>query len=459
MSGSSSAPAAPNYGPITQGLQGLASQEATYGNNQMGWGQNAYTTNLGTTNAAIGSDQNIGTNETAVSNDINNAYLNNYLPLQESYANTAQNYANPQNIKTQMGLAEGTAATTGNQALSNEQQNLESYGIDPSATRYQALNQQGKVQTAANTAAAGNAARENTIQTGLGLESNAINQGLVMPSAAAGAENTTLQANAGAVNAGNSTTMTGANVMGTAPQWLGMENGTYGAYGNTLNQSYQNQLGEFNANQNASSGIGQLAGTFLGLGTGGGNTVGGNLLKAGMAFLAKGGVVPAVGDPDVGAIHNGVVPHHPDGDDNNGPYGKANSKPFVDHHFYVWDRNGNHVGTYPSAAHAVAAQRQAYGKVKRYAGGGAVDASNGSYVPPSMSPSGGAVTDDVPGQTNQGLPIKVNAGEFIMPKDVVAWKGQEFFQKLIDKSREAKGEATAKPTVARVTTRPAVGGP
>ncbi len=70
----------------------------------------------------------------------------------------------------------------------------------------------------------------------------------------------------------------------------------------------------------------------------------------------------------------------------------------------------------------------------------------GGAIPVGASPSRGAVTDDIP--------AKVNAGEFIVPKDVAAWKGEEFFQKLIMQSRKMKEEAPAKPAIG-----PARGGP
>lgn len=63
----------------------------------------------------------------------------------------------------------------------------------------------------------------------------------------------------------------------------------------------------------------------------------------------------------------------------------------------------------------------------------------GIPVSASLSPSGGQETDDIP--------ARLNAGEYIIPKDVVAWKGQEFFQKLIDGTRKQDSEATAKPRV------------
>jgi formiminotetrahydrofolate cyclodeaminase len=80
-----------------------------------------------------------------------------------------------------------------------------------------------------------------------------------------------------------------------------------------------------------------------------------------------------------------------------------------------------------------------------FAEGGAVPVMDSDQAPagvqldPAMSPSQGVETDDIPAM--------LNADEFVIPADVLKWKGEEFFQKTIQKSREAKEEAPAKPTV------------
>jgi hypothetical protein len=67
-------------------------------------------------------------------------------------------------------------------------------------------------------------------------------------------------------------------------------------------------------------------------------------------------------------------------------------------------------------------------------------ASQGGGVPVAASPSRGAAIDDVP--------ARLTPGEFVVPKDIVAWKGEEFFQKMIQKSREARKEGSnARPDV------------
>jgi hypothetical protein len=75
---------------------------------------------------------------------------------------------------------------------------------------------------------------------------------------------------------------------------------------------------------------------------------------------------------------------------------------------------------------------------------GAMNMAGGGRVPLSASPSHGAQTDDVRASLNGRMPgVNVNAGEFVVPKDVAAWKGQEFFQKLIQQSRKSRVTAPA----------------
>lgn len=75
--------------------------------------------------------------------------------------------------------------------------------------------------------------------------------------------------------------------------------------------------------------------------------------------------------------------------------------------------------------------------------GGTVDVPHqGVPITPDMSPSGGKAIDDVP--------ARLNAGEFIVPSDVVRWKGEEFFQRTIEGARKKKAEAPAKPKAAAV---------
>ena len=54
--------------------------------------------------------------------------------------------------------------------------------------------------------------------------------------------------------------------------------------------------------------------------------------------------------------------------------------------------------------------------------------TQGGFVSHSLSPSGGSKVDDVN--------ARLNAGEFVIPKDVAHWKGKEFFYKMIAQARK-----------------------
>ncbi len=78
--------------------------------------------------------------------------------------------------------------------------------------------------------------------------------------------------------------------------------------------------------------------------------------------------------------------------------------------------------------------------------------AKGGAIPYHASPSHGRDTDDVAARVNQtGEPIRVNAGEFIMPRHAVNWKGEKFFRDLIKKSaaerEKAKGDKHGNPTM------------
>lgn len=67
---------------------------------------------------------------------------------------------------------------------------------------------------------------------------------------------------------------------------------------------------------------------------------------------------------------------------------------------------------------------------KMVRGGQVPEPTRGGFVSHELSPSGGDHTDDVN--------ARLNAGEFVIPKDIVQWKGKEFFAKLIAQSRKAR---------------------
>jgi hypothetical protein len=82
------------------------------------------------------------------------------------------------------------------------------------------------------------------------------------------------------------------------------------------------------------------------------------------------------------------------------------------------------------------------------------EGETGMSVPVEASPSGGAIEDDVPAQMPNGGPARLNAGEFVMPKDVVEWLGEKGMQQIILKARKEMGSPDKAPAQPEVGTPP-----
>lgn len=84
-------------------------------------------------------------------------------------------------------------------------------------------------------------------------------------------------------------------------------------------------------------------------------------------------------------------------------------------------------------------------------GGAIPDPEEGMPIPAEASPSGGAIPDDIPAEIEGGMPARLNAGEFVVPQDVVKWLGEKGMQQVILKARKemtgSNGERPAQPEV------------
>lgn len=359
MGGKNDAPPPPDYTPIAQANEASAKYAFEIGKQQLAWAREQYANDRQIVDLVVNSAmRRQDVNDQSAAAD-RRRYEQLYQPLEDTAIREARDFASPERERFEMARAEAAVAQQAEAARRNATQNLESYGVDPSSTRFAALDLGARVQQAAAQAGAGNQARAQTEAVGRALRSEAINVGRGYPGQVAGTYGTALQSGNSAVNSALAGTASGANTMGTGAQWTGMGNQALGNWGNAVNQGYQNQLAAFNANQQASSGIGSLLGAgvgLLGMSTQG-TLLGG--LMSGAALAAEGGSI-----------------------------------------------------------------------------------TPGGNVPTEASPTRGQAIDDVP--------ARLTAGEFVVPKDVASWKGEEFFQKLIDGSRKAKESATAKPKYALV---------
>lgn len=346
--GKSKAPPPPDYSGVAAASERSAQLAYQLGQEQLAWAKEQYAKDSATSQKIVDSfldDMELSSASAAKDRE---RYERLFQPLEDDLAKEAANYDTPERREKEMGAAQAGVAQQFDSARENAQRELEAYGIDPSSTRYGALDIGVRTSQAAAQAAAGTQASNRVEDVGRALRSEAINVGKGYPGQVAGSYATSSQMGSGAGQQTLANTQTGAGTMGTNTQYMGLGNQAVGQWGNTLNMSYQNQLDRVKTNNSAAGGVGQVLGLIGGIGA-----------KA--YGLADGGVVP--GQPQ-----------------------------------------------------------------------------NGGAIPDEMSPSGGEVVDDVPAH--------LNAGEFVIPDDVVSWFGEKHMYGLIEKAK--KDREVAKQTTGAI---------
>lgn len=232
----------------------------------------------------------------------------------------------------------------------------------------------------------------------------AINTGIQIPQVAQGSASLGISAGQQQLGAPESAVSTTAGAYSPSLGYYSAGFPYISQWGQSMGNQYNQQLAQYNANQNSGGGMGALAGAGAGL---------------------VGTVAGAYFGGPAGAAAGGSL-------------GSAAGKS-------LFSKNG--------------------GMIQRMANGGAPGVGPGNVVPPGASPSGGAETDDVHVPINDGSDAPqhgaINVGEFIWPKDVVAWRGEQWMQKEIIKARKERQEQTvAKPEMGAISTQaPGQGAP
>lgn len=158
-----------------------------------------------TVNNVVGQETPMVSNVNNSANQNLSQYSSTFLPLQQQQAQQAADYTSEANISNLEGRASADVNANTASQLAAQKQSLASEGVDPSSIHGQALDEQARVQGAANAAGAANNAYTTAQTTGAGLLQSANQVGLQ----AAGLGTT--QAATGA-NIGNTTASTQSNV-------------------------------------------------------------------------------------------------------------------------------------------------------------------------------------------------------------------------------------------------------
>jgi hypothetical protein len=292
MGDSPTPPPPPDYTPLAEASKAQAEASLALQREQFAWAKQAYAENKGVTDQVV--EQFLETQRVNTENAAKDRarYEQTFQPLEDSLAREADEYASPERKALEIGRAQADVGQQFDAARKNAARQLEGFGINPAATRYAALDIDVRTQQAAAQSAAANQASERVDATGRALRSEAINVGRGYPGQVAGQYSTGNQAGSGAVNSGLATTASGGSTMGTAPQYGGMANQALGTWGSTLNQGYSNQMANYKAQNEASSGWGSALGLAAGIGSK-------------FLFAADGGEVPEGGAVPMGASPTG----------------------------------------------------------------------------------------------------------------------------------------------------------
>ena len=411
-----------------------------------------YQQNATLSDAAIGNLMQTSAAATGIATDAMSEFNGVFVPEVNQLVNDANNYSSQARIQQAMGAAESGVAQSFNGQRNAALSDLQSYGIDPSSGRYAALDNTERMQEAASAAGAGFQAEQATEATGRGLRSEAIQATANMPGYANQAEGVAANAAGAAGGVAIGTGNMGANLLGTAAKYGSVADSAFtGAVPRVANTSSgghsgQGNQGSGNQGQQGPNPYSVTGGNSnwdaasqggIGPYNSDGSTMGTNPSAGIQPAQSAPGFEEATGpDPSMGL------------DPSTNDMGTSGTDPSMG-----LDPSTNDMGT--SGTDPSMGLGNSSGS---YVGGGEITAHNTSYdslddslegggaIPMKASPSHGRVTDDVPAKINQtGEPARLNAGEFVIPRHTVAWKGEEYFHKLIEQSKKARGGAKAKP--------------
>lgn len=215
----------------------------------------------------------IATDNTKFASGLQDRYKDVYQPLEDELIQEYKDYASPERYDLNRGRAMAAVGNTYSAARQDAQRKLESYGINPAATRYAALDIGLRAQEAAAKAAAANQADLETENVKRGLRTEALKYGSQYPGWADTANDTAIVADQAQVANTLDATKTAAATQGTGTDWAAAANDTTrtGIAGTTADaniqsQGFKDQLAANQAEQESSSGWGDALGLAAGIG-------------------------------------------------------------------------------------------------------------------------------------------------------------------------------------------------
>jgi hypothetical protein len=406
--GGGSAPSPPDYSQYISAMTKIGNTLTGYGGDLYKWATDQGV-NLGnlantvSTRAGAMADSAAGQGQDLMSN-----WEKTYGPIYQSQAQNTEQFIKdlPSTQEQWAGKYAADAGQAFDASAAAQKRKLQGYGLSAPSVGTGAIDAATANQRALATTAASEQGRVAARSYGDQITGQTLNAGQNVAQVGSSQQNTGLAAGNQQINAPESAASTTAGLYAPSISYYGTAQPYMSAWGNTMSNAYNQSLAQYKGNQESSSGWGSLAGSLLGAaGTVAGAYFGGPAgAAAGSTIgssigknIATGGMIRA---EDGGAINTGM----------------------------------SYVGA-------------------------------GSVVPAAASPTRGAETDDVHvGVHHEGTPTgekaAINVGEFIWPKDVVQWRGEQWMQKEIQKARKERQQQTvaepemAPPQMAAMNTAP-----
>jgi len=412
---STNVPQSPDYSGYIKAMTDIGNRLSGYGDNLYSWAKDQGV-NLANIAKAVG-DRAGQTADwaTGQAKDMLANWQQTYGPIYQAQAKNTTDFINnfPKTAEQWAGKWGADAASAIDQGKQALMRKLQGEGLTRPGVAQGAIDLTQSNQRALGVTAAAEQGRMAALQYRDTLTGQTEQAGSIFPNVSAGLQSTGLAAGNQQVGAPESAVSTTA---GAYNPGIAMSNSAFPymqQWGNSMTQQYQNQLGSFQALTQAQQAANQASSASSPL----------NFIApiAGMALSAASPALSAGIGSFMGPVTQGIM-------------SSANKR---------YAATGGAIrfqeaGAVPPVASAPAAP--APGPVPMA----------GNVVPAALSPTGGQKTDDVHAVVdgNPRNTAAINVGEFIFPKDVVDWRGEQWMQKEIMKARKERQQQTvAAPTM------------
>lgn len=471
----SSPPDPPDYSAQMQMSEETSKRALALQEQQFKWAQDESARNRSILERQLAISEPVMREQAEAGREARERYKDIYQPIEDYAAEEAMQYASPEEQAKRRAQAMSQVGQAFDAQRDVAQRRLESYGVDPSMTRQQALDVGIDIAEATAKAQAGEMAGNRVEDLGRSLRGEAINVGRGLPSQTAAAYGQALSAGQTGTGSALAQSQLAGQQMGTSPQYMQLGNQGLGTSASILGSSYNNQLNAWEAEQAASpwNAVGNLAGMAVKGYMGGLGGADGGMPPA-AAFMDGGMADIHTNDPAIHFFDGGVVTDgypttagvrtlsYADGGVTGGAIAgqgttSANLRPLSYANGGTTPALGALTGSGGPGMGGVPGPQRTTAGLRRLADGtsGQTHAPGGdsSYqgsranVRYPLGNSGGLITGLSDGTgIDDSIPAKVSAGEYVIPADVVHIKGREFFDKLLEKYHAPAEEQQAPET-------------